>query len=279
MNFIEKLNRFVGLYLTAFGTTIKGGAWLPFLIYTGLQMSALIFVVNYTNPFIYPLLSPLIVLIAGENASLFDHYPTLYLLLPFVYQWFKIAIGIIFEGLAAGLTIVLILRILAPTQHAGLKLAAAYKKWPQLLLVWTIITAILWSIDTYLPPIFAEQLADAPRRQMAFNIILRLLTVGIYSILMYAIPALIVRNAGFLKSFRISIKLFIKYPIFSFFLAFIPILMTLPASYGAANADIIVQKFSPELVFYIIFAGLFVEFIANYLLMATLVKFMVDETE
>jgi len=263
--------------MTVFGTIIRGVAWLPFLIYGFLQMAVLIILANYTNPFIYPVLSPLVGYMVDENASMFNHYPTLYLLLPYVYQWFKIAVGIIFEGLVAGMTVVLLMGIINGKNKTGPTLKAAFNKWPQLLIVWTLMTAILWSIDMYLPGVFEGMLAESPRRQMAFNIVLKLFTVGIYSILMYSIPALILYKNGLLESLKTSFRLFIKYPFFSFLLALVPIIITLPASYGISNANVIVDKFSPELVFYILSAGLLLEFVANYFLTATLVKFMIDE--
>ncbi len=279
MDFLAKLNRLIDLYITALKTSLKGGVWLPFIILGFLYFAILIILVNYTNPYIYPILSPIIAFLMKDNASLFGHYPTLYLLLPYLFQWFKIAAGIIFEGLAVGLTAILVLKVLNSRRFFDLKLSFARNRWFQLALAWTLITALLWTVNRYLPVVFSEQLAFSPRRQMAFDLALRLLTVGLYSIFIYVLPALIVYKNSIVAAFRTSFSLFFKNPIFSFFLAFIPILLTWPISYITGNTNIIIEKFSPELVFYILGAGIFTDFVVNCLLTAAVVKFLLDESD
>ncbi len=279
MGFLARLNRLIGLYITALKIFLKGGVWLPFIILGFLYFAILIILTNYTNPYIYPILSPIIAFLMKDNAPLFGHYPTLYLLLPDLFQWFKIAAGIIFEGLAVGLTAILVLKVLNSSRFFDLKLSFARNRWFQLALSWTLITALLWIVNRYLPVVFSEQIASSPRRQMAFDLALRLLTVGLYSIFVYVLPALIVYKNSIVAAFRTSFSFFVKNPIFSFFLAFIPILLTWPISFITGNTNIIIEKFSPELVFYILGAGVFIDFVVNCLLTAAVVNFLLDETD
>lgn len=279
MDFLAKLNRLIGLYIFTLRTFLLGGIWLPFVIYGFLQFVILIILSNYTNPYIYPVLSPLVMFIMEENAPLFDHYPAMYLLLPYLFQWLKIALGIVFEGLAFGLTAVLAMKVLSLTRLADLKLAFARNRWLQLAFVWTVITALLWVVNKYIPVAFAEQVALSPRRQMALDVGLKLLTIGIYSIFIYVLPAMIVYKNSIVAAFRTSFSFFAKNPIFSFFLAFIPILLTWPISFATRNSNVIIEKFSPELVFYILGAGIFVDFLVNCLLTVAVVKYLIDESE
>jgi len=279
LNFLAKLNRLIGLYITALRALPRGGIWLPFLLLGFLYFVILIILVNYTNPYIYPVLSPIVAFLMKDNAPLFGHYPVLYLLLPYLFQYFKIAAGIIFEGLAVGLTAVLVLKVTGSHRFADLKSGFARNRWFQLALAWTVITALLWAVNRYLPDLFSEQLASSPRRQMAFDLALRLLTVGLYSIFIYVLPALIVYKNSLLAAFQTSFSFFIRMPIFSFFLALIPIFLTWPISFITGKADIIIEKFSPELIFYILGAGIFIDFIVNCLLTTAVVNFLLDESD
>ncbi|MCP4703842.1 MAG: hypothetical protein GY865_04455, partial [candidate division Zixibacteria bacterium] len=182
MGFLSKLNRLIELYLIAVKTFMRGGVWIPFIIYGVLQYAILIVLTNYTNPFIYPILLPVVNLFLDENAVMFEHYPTIYLMLPYLFQWFKIALGLIFEGLAVGLTVVLAIKILNIRGFGVLKLSFARNRWLYLALAWTLITALLWALNRYLPVLFTDLLDSSPRRQMAFDFAMRLLTVGFYSI-------------------------------------------------------------------------------------------------
>jgi len=276
--FLTKLNRLIGLYLFALKTFLRGGIWLPFIIYGFLQFVVLIFMANYTNPYIYPILSPIANFLLDEKALLLNHYPAIYLLLPYLFQWFKIVVGILFEGLAVGLTVVLVLKVVNSGRFTDLKLNFAKKKWFQLALGWTLITILLWALNRYLPQLFSEFLASSPRRQMMFDLVLKLLTVGLYSIFIYALPALIVYKNSLTAAFKTSFLLFGKNPIFSFFLALLPILLTWPISYLTGSVDIIIDKYSPELVLYLLGLGIFIDFIVNCLLTTAVVKLLLDQS-
>lgn len=279
MDFLTKLNRLVGLYLTSLKTILRGGVLLPFVIYGFLQFAILVILNNYTSPYIYPILAPIADFLMEEKAALLDHYPTMYLLLPYFFQWLKIAVGIIFEGLAIGLTVVLVLKVLAPRRSADLKLGFARNRWIQLALAWTLITALLWVVNWYLPTAISKELLYSPKRQMVFDLAMRLLTVGLYAIFIYVIPALIVYKDSLVGSFRTSFSLFVKNPIFTFFLALIPILLTWPISFMIKSGNVIIEKFSPELIFYLLGAGIFIDFIVNCLLTIAVVNYLLDESD
>ncbi|MCP4703562.1 MAG: hypothetical protein GY865_03050 [candidate division Zixibacteria bacterium] len=210
---------------------------------------------------------------------MFEHYPTIYLMLPYLFQWFKIALGLIFEGLAVGLTVVLAIKVLNISGFGDLKLSFARNRWLYLALAWTLITALLWALNRYLPVLFTDLLDSSPRRQMAFDFAMRLLTVGFYSIFIYVLPALIVYKNSFITAFKTSFSFFIKNPIFSFFLALIPILLTWPISFITSKANVIIEKFSPELILYLLSIGIFIDFIVNCLITIAVAKFLIDESE
>jgi len=277
VSFIDKLNRFIALYVFVLKKCGRLKTWLPFFLYGILQFLLLLLLVNYVNSYVYPVLSPIISLFGDIEKQMFHHYPGLYLLLPSVYQWIKIFAGILFEGLAVGLSVVLFLRIYGAERDEKLRLSFAFRRWLHLIAVWTVITAILVVVNMYAPRIFAEQLVAAPRRMLAFDIILRLISVIMYSLFIYAVPAVIVYKNNALRALLTSWRLFFRYPVFSFFLAFIPYLLSIPISYMVGRADAIIDKFTPELVFYLLAIGIALDMIINYVITGTVVKFLLDE--
>ena len=267
----------IGLYAAVFRAVFKLKLWLPFIVYALLQIIVLIVCRSYVNPYIYPILSPIVSLIEGNNAQLFGHYPGLFLLMPSVMQWLRLALGILFEGLAIGLTAVLFIRQFGTGNETMPRLSATFSKWPQLLIVWTIITAIIVALNLILPKLLAGFLIGSPRRIAVFDVALRLLGVIIYSIFIYAVPSIIVYKNSIMGAFRTSLSFFARFPIFSFFLAFLPFILTVPTTYFADKANLIVSKFSPELVFYVLLAGIIIDMIVNYIMTGTVVKFLIDE--
>lgn len=279
MDFVDKLNRLIGLYASVLKTVFRLKIWLPYFLYAVLQFGVLIAFANYVHPSIYPILSPLAALMGGARAELFSHYPGLYLLLPLVYQWGKLAVGILFEGLATGLTVVLFTHLFGRRLSLQWKFSEVFARWPQLLLGWTFITAILFVLHWFLPEIVSDFIQGSPRRAALFDIGLRALTVVIYSIFIYTLPALIVYRQNIFKAFKTSIGFFVKYPIFSFFLVLIPYLFTLPFSYLSRSSDMIVARFSPELVYYVLLIGIIIGLFVNYFIAGAVTKFLIEEKE
>lgn len=277
MDFFEKLNRLIGLYVSVIRSVFRLKIWLPFFIYSLGQFVILLICANYIRPTIYPLLSPLVAYLGETRAEAFAHYPGLYLLLPTVFFWAKLLFGIIFEALAAGLTALLFLHAFDRTRESRWKISGAFAKWPQLALAWVVITAVLLSINWFAPRLFSEFVVGSPRRQLALEIGLKFLTLAAYAVFIYAIPAIVVYKQNILRAFKTSIVFFARFPVFSFFLAFIPYLLSVPITYLSDKVDVIVVKFPPELVFYILLAGIIVDMIINYAVTGAVVRFLLEE--
>ncbi|MBN2227062.1 MAG: hypothetical protein JW763_06825 [candidate division Zixibacteria bacterium] len=274
MSFVLGMNRFIAVYLSVFRHFFKGRLWWPFVLYALLQFLVLLAVKNYVHPMIYPVLSPIIGLFGERPAQIFSHYPGMFLMLPSVAQWIKLALGVLFEGLAVGLVSVSFLRLFSQDRPTA---ALAFGKWPSLLIVWTIITAILMAINWFLPNLFSDILYLNPRRQFVFGIWMRLLTVVVYAVFIYAVPSIIVYKNNIGEALKDSLRLFFRHPFFTFFLALVPYLLSVPISYILENVDTIVTKFTPELVFYLVVVGLIIDMVVNLLVTGTVVKFLIEE--
>lgn len=279
MGFIQKLNWLIELYLNTLKSARKISIWVPFAIYSFLQFFLLVALVSYVRPGIYAILSPVISLVAGKESPLFGHYPDLFLMLPMVFQWGKLILGIIFEGLAAGVTSLLFFKAFASSEKTPAVYKSSFSRWPQLLITWTCITAVLILVSWLIPSLFSGFLEGSPRRAAVSDTLLRLLSVFLYAIFIYAVPAIVVFQKSVWGAFKLSLSFFIKYPIFSFFLALIPYILSIPTTFLASKSDIIVDKFSPELVFYILLVGIIADLLVNFFTTGAVVKFLIDETE
>ena len=277
MSFVLKLNWLLHSYGGPLRNIFRLKLWKPFLIYGALQLLFLLMLRWYVYPALYTVLSPLVSLLGSGRELYLSHYPGLYLLMPEVFQWGKLLIGIIFEGLFAGMTAILFYKLYVSSRGSRFQPSDAVSRWFSLAALWLIITAVLLIINWTLPALFKSILAGSPRRAALFEILLRLFTVFIYGIFIYAVPALMIFRKSIWGALRLSIGYFLKFPIFSFFLALLPYLLSLPVSYATTGVDTIVDKFSPELVFYILLAGIFIDMLINFLTTGAVVRFLADQ--
>lgn len=276
MSALEKINRFIGLYLATLGRLLRFRIWIPLAVYALLQIGIIVLAANYTNPALYNILKPLVALLGERNAEVMGHYPGIFLILPSVAAWGKYFLGVLFEGLILGMAALIFARAFSDSAPV-VNFSMIFRKWPSLLIVWCFISALILAANQFLPDLFASYLAGSPRRVAVFGVAMKLVTVFIYSLFIYAIPAMVVYGAGILKALKTSLSFFAAYPIFSFFLALVPYLLTVPFAYMFENTGTIVAKFTPELMLYLLVGGVIVDMIVNFLLTGTVVKFLLDE--
>ncbi|MCX6825844.1 MAG: hypothetical protein NTV06_01055 [candidate division Zixibacteria bacterium] len=279
MNFIQKLNQLIDLYLVAIKSFGKLRSWLPFLVYALLQFLVLLVCASYDKPLFNTLLYPLVALMGAGKAEYFSHYPGLFVMLPAVFQGGKIILSLIFEGVAIGLTVILLLKAFSPAKGKEYKVAYVFSRWPELMLISAIVTTIWFAAGWGIPSLFSGFLAGSPRRIALFDILLKIIIIILYSIFIYTIPAFIIYRKKIWEAFRFSLSYFRKQPFFSFFLVMFPYLLTIPISYMTSRANVVVAKFTPELVLYILLTGIVVDFIINFVLTGAVVKLLTTEEE
>ncbi len=273
------MNRLIGLFVSAFKLFPKLTVWGPFIVYAVLQLALLLLCASYVKPSIYPILSPLVALLGQGAEELYSHYPGLYYMMPQVFQWGKLFLGFLFEGLAAGMTALLFLHYFQNRDSVKTKVSAALGRWGQLFLIWGLITLLLVLLNRFIPAALAGFVSGSPRRGAALDILMRLITVAVYAVFVYAVPAVAIEKKSLWGGIRLSVGYFVRYPIFTFFLTLLPYLLSIPVSYITANSDVVVSKFSPELIFYVLLVGIVIDMIMNFLLTGAVVKFLVEERE
>lgn len=280
MVFLNQLNRLLELYTFGLRYLLRLKNWWPFFVYFLLQFILLLVLVNFTNRYIFSWLEPVIgLLIGSEQAGAFSHYPGLYLFLPYIFQILKLIPGIVFEAVAVGLTVVLFIESYHGTSETGYRYADVYSRWLQLVLTWVPITAILFAINWFAPRILEPLLVGSPRRMMIFEVGLPLVTVAVYALFVYAVPAVIVYRTNFIAAFGKSLKFFARQPIFTFFLALIANVIPTVLYYLVGKSDFIIADFAPELVFYLLFITIIIDMVIYIIFIGAVTRFLIEEKE
>ena len=147
-----------------------------------------------------------------------------------------------------------------------------------MMLVWLVLNVLMVLAGEFLPGLFESFLANSPRRIAVFNYaVMPLVYIGVFSLQFFAIPIAAVTNRGTMAAILDAFKLFLRNPVTAFFLA--AFVLAIPAIIGAVNSDPgrIIDRFKPELAYWLLVIGLGAELVANFFWLGTSVRFIHDE--
>jgi hypothetical protein len=279
MDFVSSINRFIGLFVDTFKQFGRVRIWLVLLGYFLINWLLLYAHYNFVSPFFYGFISFWTGLFGDQQATGFTHYPGHFLLLPYFFGWAKLFLGILLEGAVLGAVAVMFYQSyheIAKEERATFR--QVFASWIHLELAWLLLNGLILAVNRFLPDLLRPWLAGSPRRTMAFEFAaLPLIYVVILAVLFHMIPAAAVYRDHFFRALRRSFRLFLRRPFTSFFLSLL--LLTVPVFVSIINgksADI-VQKFKPELVYWLLLAGLIVDVFFYFFWMGTAVRSLVDE--
>ncbi|MFZ1684224.1 MAG: hypothetical protein WAU88_08865, partial [Candidatus Zixiibacteriota bacterium] len=242
-------------------------------------MSLLLYAyLNYFSPVFYPLAKATVILAGKEATERFFHYPGHFLYLPAVFGWSKTLVAILFDGLFLGSAALLLRQeYLGRGNSTASRDRSLLSSWGHLILASFSFNLLIFAAGFLLPMALQPILAGYARRSLMFEfIILPAVYSLILAIFFLVIPRIALYGESFIRALGRSWKSFLKRPLTSFFLAgvilFVPILIATIAN----HSDIIIAKFYPELVFWILWVGLGADLLANFLWMGTSVRLLVD---
>ena len=233
------------------------------------------------SPFFYTIINFWINLVDAKSATFFSRYPGHYLLLPYYFGWAKLLVGLIFEGLVLGLVAGYFYNSYAVrTVAKRFTFKKVFKIWPQLVLGWLVIYSLGLMISLYFPDWFEFLHQYSRRRLFAFNLgLIPLVTSFILALFYFVLPAIVIYGDNFLQAIVRSLKLFIRRPFSTLTLAVTVVIIPSCITGLAGQTTEIVEKFRPELVFWLLLAGLAVELIANFFWIGTAVRFLIDDQD
>jgi hypothetical protein len=274
---IKSLNQIILLFIETIKQARRLGIWLLLLCYFFVIWLLLYAHYKFLSPVFYPLISTWISVFGKDNFAAFSHYPGQFLYLPYFFGWAKLLLGFLVEGLVLGGVAAMFAdgyRNIAGRNRMSFK--DIFSLWFHLLMVWVVINFLTVSVNFYLPDLLEFFHQGSPRRLMAVRyLILPFVLSVILALFFYAIPAVVMFRDNFLKALGRSLGLFFRRPITSFILA--ALVMFVPYYISAVPPDVLISKFRPELVYWVILLGLAAELLADYFWMGLSVRFLIEE--
>ncbi len=279
MGIVSGINRFIGLFVDTFKQFGRGRIWLLLFAYFLLNWLLLYAHYDFMSPVFYGFIKFWTGLFGSHQATGFTHYPGHFLLLPYFFGWAKFYLGIILEGAVLGATALMFYdSFLDVEKEDRSTFKATLSSWIHLVLAWLVINGLIMLVNLKLPDLLEPWLAGSPRRIKAFEfVLLPFIYVVILALFYHVIPSVAVFRENFLKALRRSLCIFVKNPFTCFFLSLVVLAGPVFVSILSSRSGEIVQKFKPELVYWLLLAGLIVDVFFYFFWMGTAVRLLVDE--
>jgi hypothetical protein len=289
MSVVNNINLFISVIFETIRRVGWGRIWLLLLGYFGLQFLVLLAHWKFLSPVFYsPVIAWLHVvnslpefLLAPGAAPLFTHYPDHYIVLPTIYNWGKLAVALLFEGLVMGGAAILFRNaFFLADGDRPLPLRDAFRHWPKLLAVWLILNFVIMAVNIGLPMLLGDLLSSNPRRQLVFEFgLIPLIYAFVLGMFYFTFPSIVIMGDSVFGAIVRSFRVFVRRPFASFFMALMVLVMPLLMSSMASRSHDIIQKFQPELVVFLLMAGLFVEMVAYFFWAGTSTKYLLEVYE
>ncbi len=277
-NLIENLNRFIALFAETLGQFRRGRIWLILIAYIFLQVLVLLAHRYFYSPWCAWFVQPWLALFPEPMASGFTHFPDQYLLLPTFFGWAKLVIGLSVEGLVLGaLALILYDGFLGGDREEQLSLRLLLPSWLTLSLAWFILNGLMLVAGTYLPDLMAGTIEGSAKRQFVFYFgLLPGIYVLILTPLYYVIPSVAIWGETLAQAVSRSIQVCIHRPFTTLSLAVVILAGPVAMSIVEMRVDVLVDKFNPEMVFWLMAGELLLESLISVLWMGTAVRILVD---
>ena len=276
---LDKLNQFISLFIETFKMIGRGKIWLILLSLSGVNALILFVHIDFLSNLFYPLMAWWTQAVSESASNVFTHYPGHYLALPHYYGLARLLPGLLLEGLVLGWAAMVFRKGYLKGANLPTSLGHISRSWIHLVGCWVVLNSLTMLASIYLPDMLEFFHQDSPRRLLAveFVIIPAILTL-LLAMFYYALASVAIEGRNLFGGLKRSLLLFFRRPITSFFLAAIILSGTYLVTVIGSKSQNIIEKFNPELVSWILFVGIGVELIANFLWIGTAVRFLLEET-
>lgn len=281
MAFLKNFNHFLSIVFDTLRAVGRGRIWLILLGYAAIVALGLFGLFRCFTPLTYPISKVVIAwasFVGGWSPGLFYQYPSQFLVLPIAHSWFKVVFAIIAEGLILGSAALLFHKHYAGDAEGTGRTKSLWSSWGNFVLASLILNTLLILLS-FAPGMLQSWLQGNPRRQLLYEMIAVPL---IYSLLQglffFVIPAIALYGENLKEALFRSFAMFIRRPLTCFFLAFLALLLPTLMSVASNHPDVIIEKFRPELVYWILLLGIFADMIFNFLWIGMAVRFLEDES-
>ncbi len=281
MSIAAGINRLIGIIVDTLRQIPRGRIWLWLLIYFVIDFIVLYAHYDFTSPIFYGVINLWTGLFSDQQATGFTHYPGHFLLLPTFYDWGKLVVGVIFEGLLLGAAALLFYETFVEVDREDrFSFKRLLPSWIHLVLAFVIINAILVGFNLLLPNLLGGWLEYSPRRILFFQwVIMPGVYVIVLALFFYMYSSIAVYRDNIIRALGRSLRLFGRNPITSLVLAAIVLSAPVIFSNIVSSPAKLIRNFSPELVYWLLLIALVAEVIVHFLWMGTSVRVLIDEEE
>jgi hypothetical protein len=280
MAFLRNFNQFLSILLDTLRAVVRGRIWLLLLGYAAVIALGLLALYRCFTPFTYGFSKIILALassIGGWNAEGFYQYPGQFLILPVAHSWFKVVIAILFEGLILGSASLLFHKFYTGEKDLIRSPRSLWSSWGHFILASLALNFLLILLG-FVPSVLQSFLDGNPRRQMIFELgVVPVVYALLQGLFFFVIPSIALYGENILQALGRSFVLFVRRPLTCFFLAGVALLLPTIIGLAANHPDVIIEKFRPELVYWILLLGIAADMIFNFLWIGTAVRFLVDD--
>jgi len=302
MPFLRSLNLFVELYRAPLRQFFSFSVWWPLALFAGVSVLALLGLVNYLQPALYAMYHPFLQAMGNMSEALggganvttqFSHYPAHFRLLPGQFEWVKLPVALLFEGVAIAVTARGFARRFARFASDSATAPENTNRFPRLTVVswlkiagvWLLMYVLISAVAYSLPHLFDTWLSGSPRRAQLFDLGLFTLTTALIAPFVYAFPLFGIgarsdgTSPGFMDALRMSLTLFGRHPIMSLLLVLAPsFLFTYPLIWAVSPSAGFATKLQPELMVYLLIALIGGNMLVNFLFSGAATRLIYEET-
>ncbi|MEW6049647.1 MAG: hypothetical protein AB1644_01085 [Candidatus Zixiibacteriota bacterium] len=279
MPLLKHLNDFVTLFVDTLKQMGRWRVWLVLGVYV--LIGWLLLYVHYKalSPVLYGTVKFWTSLFGEEASNRFFHYPGQFFYLSYFFGWAKLIMAVVLEGLFLGTTISLFRSAFSGGElRIGASLRSQVAVWVHLIGVSVIFNALITLAGMLLPILFAPWITGYARRTLAFDFVfMPFVFTVLLSLFYFAIPSVAIRRLSIWRAIGRSLRTFARRPFTCFFMSGLILAAPVLLAATADRADFIISKLRPELMYWLLLAGLLAEMIANFFWMGTAARFMAEE--
>ena len=281
MNLIRSINRFFNLFHDTFRQFGRGRIWMALGAFFLLNWLVLYAHYKPLSPMFYGSIKFWAELHGSKVSTVFFHYPGHFLVLPELFDHAKLVLGLLFEGAVLGLVALLFfdsyLEVKKP-EASPLKLMLS--SWFQLSLGWLLLNGLMLLVVVYMPQLLVDWLWEAPRRIAIYEfVMIPAIFIFLVSLFYFVIPVIAVYGDNVFEAIKRSLLIFLKNPLTCISLALVVVFSQTILSVTFGRPVTIIEKFRPELVYWVLLVGLGLSALTSFFWMGTAVRFLIEEEQ
>ncbi|MDH4156690.1 MAG: hypothetical protein OEW00_05385, partial [candidate division Zixibacteria bacterium] len=151
-------------------------------------------------------------------------------------------------------------------------------RWVHLVIAWVLLNGLMLVANDRLQSFFGPFVSGSPRRELAVEfLVMPAAYICILSLLFFAIPAIVVFRENAFKAIKRSLIIFIERPIAVILCSALVLVIPVLLSAASGRPAVIVEKFRPELVYWILWVGLVADMVVNFLWMGMATRYLAEE--